>query len=302
MRIAVIPAAGIGDVLIMLIASHHLRKQGHQVATFHQKLPDFGRWLETGEYLVPSDDFPNLLLSFDAVLLQHDNTERARQIAALRKRSLPIFIFYPTYRASKHGPLLDSYDYAFDGKKTMVENCRSGVEALFGGNAIIYNGLRPLPELTHRKHQRRVLIHPTSTNEKKNWPREKFLQLAKRLQKLDFQPRFILSPTEKCDWPEVESPIFPTLEHLASTIYEADYLIGNDSGPGHLASYLSIPHLIISHDEQQMRQWRPGWHRGEIIYPPRWLPNFKGIRLRENKWKQFVSINSVLNRFISIVN
>lgn len=298
MRFAVIPAAGIGDALIMLIASHHLRTLDHEVTTFHRQLPSFGRWLEKGEYLQPIE---NSYPSFDAILLQHDNTLIARQIVSLRKNGASVFIFYPTYLESKHGPLINPLDYAFDHNLTMAENCQRGSIALFGGHATLFNGLHPLPELSHRKHRRRVLLHPTSADEKKNWPKGKFLRLAELLEEKNFEPCFILSPAEKKAWPEVESPDLPTLEDLASLIYESDYFIGNDSGPGHLASYLSIPHLIIAQDERMMRRWRPGWHQGQIIYPPRWLPNLKGLRLRENKWKQFISINSVLNQFISMI-
>jgi ADP-heptose:LPS heptosyltransferase len=299
MNFAIIPAAGIGDALIMLIASHHLRKMGHSVTTFHSQLASFGRWLESGEYRAMPDI--HSLLSFDAILLQHDNTLNAQLIVSLRNRLLPIYVFYPTYRFSKHGPLLDSFDYAFDPNQSMVENCRWGTQKLFGGSVSIDNGLHPLPGLTHRKNKRRVLMHPTSGSETKNWPKKKFLRLAQRLQQMHFHPLFILSPKERSAWPEVEARDTPTLEELASTIYESDYFIGNDSGPGHLASYLSIPYLIIGQNERTMRQWRPGWHRGEIIYPPRYLPNLKGFRLREEHWKHFVSTKSVLNRFISIV-
>jgi len=300
MRFAVVPADGIGDSLIMLIASHHLRKLGHEVTLFHRQLPLLGRWLEKGEYL-PALQEPQRLLSFDAALIQHDNSLRAQQIVSLRKRAFPLFIFYPTYRTSKHGPIIDSFDYAFDGNQTMAENCRLGCAALFGGRVSMYNGMSPLPGLLFRKNKGHVLIHPLSNDPKKNWPKSKFLQLAERLQKMNFDPSFILAPGEKSAWPEVQALPTPTLEELASTIYESDYFIGNDSGPGHLASYLSIPHLIIGSDEKMMRQWRPGWHQGEIIYPSRWAPNFKGFRLRENKWQFFVSTNSVLRRFNSII-
>jgi heptosyltransferase III len=219
----------------------------------------------------------------------------------LRKSSFPVFIFYPTYQASKHPSLLSTFDYVFDGNQTMVENCRLGTKTLFGGHVSIFNGMVPLQGLMHRKYQRRVLIHPTSADEKKNWPKIKFLQLAQLLQKMHFHPLFIFSQIEKNAWPEVESLDIPTLEELASTIYESDYFIGNDSGPGHIASYLSIPHVIIGRDEQSMRLWRPGWHKGKIIYPPRWLPNLKGFRLRENKWKDFVLTSSVLRKFNSII-
>jgi heptosyltransferase III len=300
-KLAVVSAAGIGDALVLLIASHHLRKMGCEVTTFNRHLPGFGRWLEKGEYLPPPADWRQALASFDAVLLQHDNTEKAREIVSLRKSGLPVYVFYTNYRFSKHGALLDGFDYAFDANQTMVDNTCRGTSALFGGETQMFNGLYPPPCLVHRKFPRRVMIHPTSTCNEKNWLKKKFLKLAKHLQAMDFQPTFILSLEERADWPELHAPIFPTLEDLASMIYESGYFIGNDSGPGHLASYLSIPHLIIRRHERNMQLWRPGWHQGELICPPRWLPNIKGLRIREQKWKHFITTKEVLKRFKTLI-
>jgi len=299
MRFAVVPATGIGDALIMLIASHHLRKQGHLVTTIHNKLPSFGRWLEKEHCSPwPKNDL-DFLASFDAILLQHDNTARAKTIVSLRKASYPVFVFYPTYCAAKHGPL-SSFDYAFNHAHTMVENCRLGAESLFGGCATAFNGLYPMPGLIHRKYPRRLLIHPMSADEHKNWPKHKFLELSRLLERMQFHPLFILSSTERQSWAN-DAIETPTLEQLATAIYESDYFIGNDSGPGHIASYLSIPHLIIGADAKNMHLWRPGWHQGEIICPPEWIPNPKGLRLRKNKWGFFISTSSVLKRFKLII-
>jgi len=298
MKIAVICAAGIGDALIMLIASHHLLKRGHSVTTFSRHLPGLGRWLEPAEYLTAWKD---AFAGFDAVLLQHDNTPSAQEVVSFRKAGLPVYVFYPTYNISKHGPLIDGFDFAFDANQTMVDNTCLATEALFGQTATAENGLKPLPSLIHRKCQKRVLIHPTSGSVHKNWPKSKFLKLAKLLKNRNFQPVFILSPQEKEAWPEVQAPHNETLEDLASMIYESGYFIGNDSGPGHLASYLSIPHLIIRRWERNLPLWRPGWHQGAQLYPPRWVPNFKGLRLREETWKYFITTRGVFNQFKSIV-
>ncbi|MBF8263174.1 MAG: glycosyl transferase family 9 [Parachlamydiales bacterium] len=300
-NIAVVPATGMGDGLIMLIASHHLLRLGNRVTTFSRHLPSFGRWLEDGEYRLPPDDWKQTLSSFDSVLLQYDNTPKAKKIALLRRANIPVYIFYPTYQSSKHGNLLAGFDFPFNENQTMVDNTCLGTQTLFGSIVSMNNGLKPLSGLIHRKNMLRVIIHPTSSCPDKNWPKHKFLQLSKLLQEEGYQPVFILSPEERADWPEIEPPLFSTLEDLASTIYESGFFIGNDSGPGHLASYLSIPHLIIGAQRQNMRMWRPGWHRGEIICPPHWLPNFKGLRLREQKWNFFITTKGVLKRFKSIV-
>jgi heptosyltransferase-3 len=297
-RFALIPASGIGDGLIMLIAAYYLQNIGHKVTVHHCHIAGFGRWLKEGDYLPPLADW-RPLLRYDAVLLQYDNTERARSIASLRKDGMPVYIFYPTYQYSKHGPLVSGYDIAFDPDTCMVDNCCKALQRLFGHTALKNNGMTPPPHLVYRKYPNRILIHPTSASVFRNWPKKKFICLADKLQRAGFDIQWILSSDDRADWCDyaIDAPLFSTLEELACAVYESGYFIGNDSGPGHLASCLSIPHLIISHDETHMRQWRPGWRPGHIICPSKWIPNVKGLRWRTRYWKSWVSVHRVYKQF-----
>lgn len=301
-RIAVICAAGIGDALITSIAAHHLRKRGVEATLFSPHLQGFGRWLEKGTYVGYAEDWAEALRPFDAVLLQHDNTPRARSILGLRRAGLPVYVFYTNYRLSKHGPLSQGFDFPFDEGLPMVENTKAGMEALFGIEAGDRSVLAPPAELLHRKYRQRVLIHPMSTSEDKNWLKERFFSLARKLERQGLEPLFILSPSERGVFPdELPAPRFSTLADLADAIYESGGFIGNDSGPAHLASYLSIPLAVICQG-RQMPLWSPGWHAPRLILPPRWVPNIKGMRLRENKWKYFITTKRVLNNFLSTLN
>ncbi len=300
-RIAIICAAGIGDALITSIAAHHLRKKGMDAVVFSPHLQGFGRWLEEGEYLPYAEDWAEALRDFEAVLLQHDNTPRAKSILGLRAKGLPVYVFYTNYRLSKHGPLLQGFDFPFDEGLPMVENTKAGVKALFGIEAGGRSVLSPPEGLVHRKFGQRVLIHPMSTSEDKNWVRERFLGLAKKLKRRGLEPLFILSPSERDAFPEgLPAPRFPTLADLANAVYESGAFIGNDSGPAHLASYFSIPLAVICQG-RQMPLWSPGWHAPRLILPPRWVPNIKGMRLRENKWKYFITTKRVLNLFLPML-
>jgi ADP-heptose:LPS heptosyltransferase len=289
-KAAVICSSGIGDALILSIASHHLKKLGATVTTFHKLLPNFGRWLEEGDYrpLTNSEE----LLSFDLIILQHDNTPLAHSIASLRKKGLPIYILYPNYRPSKHGELT-AFDYAFNEEKTMVDNLCDALKTLFGGNVTKRNALTPPTGLVYRKHPNRIALHPTSGAAWRNWPKERFLALAERLKKMGLEPQFLLSPKEHADWPH--SPYLPTLEEFSSYLYESGAFIGNNSGPGHLASYLSIPHIILAHQDRHMKLWKPGWMLGTCLLPPKWIPNWKGLRWREKYWNKVITKYRVLN-------
>lgn len=282
MKFAVVCASGLGDALITSIASHHLRMQGHTVTTFSRHLPGLGRWLEEGNYALPGENWDEILHSFDRVLLQHDNTESAHHIVGLRKFGLPVYVFYTNYRFSKHGALLSSFDVPFNEEQTMVRNTCRALEILFGGPVSKKNCLTPPQELIHRKHRKRVWIHPTSGSIERNWPQNKYMYLARRLEDLGLEP--IVASCE-----------LPTLEDLASSIYESGMFIGNDSGPGHLASYLSIPHLILASGlpRAHIKRWRPDWLQGELLLAPRWTP--------KKYWKQFITTEMVLNSFKSLI-
>lgn len=274
MKIAVVCAPGVGDALILHIVSHHLTLAGFEVVT---NTPHrFGKWLSGSHF----GDWTGC----DAIFLQHDNSQCAKEIHQLNK---PVYTFYGSHSEAKHGSLKPGFDFVCDLNRTMVDNVVTALHTLFHIAATSENGFKPPEGLVHRRHKKRVAIHATSSHPHRNWPLENFQKVAKWLEVQGYEPCFL--------------PQFPTLEDLTSFIYESGYFLGNDSGPGHIASLLKIPHLIIGREERQLRHWRPGWSPGEVIVPPMWVPNWKGFRLREKKWKMFVAIKNVINRLESNV-
>lgn len=274
MKFSVVCAPGVGDAVILHIVSHHLVLAGHEVVTVTPHR--FGKWLE-------GYSFDSKLNDCDAIFLQHDNSPFAEAV----RQKKEVYTFYGSHKVSKHGPLRSGFDFVSDGNRTMVGNIVAALKDLFGIEASSDNGMRAPMGLVHRRFQKRVAIHTTSGNPSRNWPEEKFARFAEWASAKGLEPVFL--------------PHFKSLEELCSYIYESGYFLGNDSGPGHIASRLKIRNLIIGREEKHMRHWRPGWGFGEIITPPKWVPNWKGFRLRENQWKRFISIKSVINKFNDMV-
>lgn len=272
MRFLVICSPGVGDLAILHIVSHHLKLAAHEVSTITPHC--FGKWL---------DGYQFGKVDSDAIFLQHDNTPFSHE---LRKQE-NVYTFFGSHQPKKHGPLKPGFDFVADPEKTMVDNVIASLQSLFGIEASSDNGLRPPKGLVHRRYEKRIAIHATSGTPFRNWPLKKFQKMASWATSVGFEPVFL--------------PQFPCLEELLSFIYESGYFLGNDSGPGHLASCLNIPHLIIGRDEKHMRHWRPGWGHGHVITPPQWIPNWKGFRVRENYWSNFISTSSVINSFKSNV-
>ncbi len=287
-KIAVVCAPGVGDALIFQIASHQLEKNRFEATTFSNHLPGFGKWFEKARSSPQPEiaKIGEIFQGFDAIFLQHDNSSKAKEILAL---SLPVYCFYGSHVPSKHGPLRPGFDFVCNPNRNMVENVVSSLRELFQIDAGKENGLTLPPSVSHRKWTTRVATQPGSSGMEKNWPRDKFLELAKRLEEQGYEPVFLSVPAEKSLW---NAPHLESLEDLASFIYESGFFIGNDSGPGHLASCLGIPHLIIAGNENQMRLWRPGWTPGSLALPPSWIPNWKKLRPR---WKKLITVNQAIN-------
>ena len=298
---AVIPSTGIGDALLMMVASHTLFKKGYEVITYHPKLQELQEWFACHQFK-PTFSLDELQ-SCDLVILQNNNAERVSELLEARnKGTLPhLSIFYPTYKEGKHPPL-DANDRVFDGKQTMVENIANGAASLLQEELrSTDNGLIVLKELTYRLYPKRIVIQPLSTDPKRTWLQSRFIKLAKKLSQRGFHPVFTLTPNQQEDprWQEsgIEVPSFNSLSELTSYVYESGFVIGNDSLLPHIASNLNVPHLVIGHLEDHMRLWQPGWLKGKLIMPPHWAPNIKFFRSRDTHWKQWITVKEVLRRF-----
>jgi hypothetical protein len=158
-------------------------------------------------------------------------------------------------------------------RNTMVDNiatfCR---DMMHLKNVNRSNGLIPPANLTYQKYRNRVIIHPESTKEAKNWLPSQFLKLSWYLKRQGWFPIFIVSPKERAEWKSrvrmaFPMPLFNSLSELASYIYESGIMIGTDSGIGHLASSLGIPTITIHRKRDPHYRWRPGWHTGKIVTP-----------------------------------
>ncbi|MEM8727549.1 MAG: glycosyltransferase family 9 protein [Chlamydiota bacterium] len=299
-------ASGIGDGLLMMIGARHLKLAGYLPTIFHDAAEELSLLFESDTFIphVPIEDLENILNRYDRVLVENDNSERAWHLFNLRSRGRlkHLTFFFPT--DSKN---IREGDFLFNPKLTVALNLSLACRKILGTPATKENDL-PLPkDKTFKKYLKRIIIHPTSNDAKRNWKRKRFLSLARRLEKEGFSVVFCVGPSDRSRWEGIEGislPRFGSLKEVEEYIYESGFLIGNDSGLGHLASNLGIPTLTISGNPKRLRLWRPGWTIGKVATPPFPLPNFKGInlRIRENFWQNFVSVSRVYQAFIELAN
>ncbi len=304
-RALVYCSKGLGDGLIFLTISNNLNKNGYKVDTFHPFLFQLNNWFNyttIKPYPKINTNF-EFLNDYDLLIINSDYDELNELLVKYAKKNhlKKTYELHPSTCKGKNPP---KGDLKFNREITVKENlaifCKNDLN-LF--NISFSNNITIPSHLQYRKFKKRIVLHPTSSDIDKNWPKEKFLKLARVLKQQGYIPFFILAEHEKNYF---ETPIdidifqFNSLEKIASFIHESGFFIGNDSGMGHLASTLKIPTFCIFSTRRKQKFWRPSFHIDETIVS---LPliNVKGLRLREKYWKETISVKRVLKRFHKLV-
>ncbi|HSX03557.1 MAG TPA: glycosyltransferase family 9 protein [Rhabdochlamydiaceae bacterium] len=292
MQTAVFSGLALGDGLLAMVLAHNLFLHGHEVVLFHRFLGELQSWFPH----ISIQPYPPDLKKFDRFFLICENTPWMQELlnTLLTKQREKTTVLNPIatpntdYRFWEEGQ--------FDGNKPFAENlylfCRDVLEL---PGAVRENGITPPKDVTAKKYPRRIILHPLSSRATKNWPKEKFIKLKQHLQNQGFDPCFVVAAHEKEGWEEAYC--LNSLSELATFVCESGYMIGNDSGVGHLASCLGVPTLTICRNARLANFWRPAWAAGEICLPSKLLPNIKGMRLRDRFWQKAVSVEKVLRTF-----
>lgn len=296
MKCALFPCEGMGDCLITLVLAHNLSLQGHTVHTYHPFMAQMQELFPHLPLFPRSHSFD--LGSYDRIFVFYEKHAWMQGVLkeALEKHREKTTVLNPIATPNRDYPFWEEGN--FDGTQTFVDNLVQFCHDKLGiAHPVKSNGIQLPSWVEKKKYPNRVIIHPTSSRPGKNWTKEKFLKLADQLKKKGLEPVFILTKEEQKEWPEVDAPVFENLVALAHFVAESIYMIGNDSGIGHLASCLGIPTLTICRSSLTAHFWKPAWTEGALIVPPKWIPNLKGLRWRDHKWQMFISVRKVLKEF-----
>jgi hypothetical protein len=295
---------GLGDGIVSLVLPNNLHLNGWAVTTFQNTLPPLQAWFPHLTVLPypPQEQIFRLLGQFDwFFVFQNDSSPFIQQLIAEGKRRFPervkVIYIYPSPHIVRERYYFDSQ---IDPRLPVAENMRLFCERILRLPKTTESpGLIPPYELVHRREERRIAIHPTSSREGKNWLRERYVKLALHLKAEGYEPVYVAD--ESWNSGEVPARQFPTLDLLARFLYESGYLIGNDSGLGHLASALGIPTLTITRRKALALLWGPSFAPGAVVTPSRWIPNIRGFRLRDRQWKRWISVAKVRSAFAGLV-
>lgn len=299
---------GLGDGVNSLVLSNNLQLNGWKVDTYQNVLSSMQNWFPHLPILpYPSvDELPRILNAYDWFFVVHNDTDEfVQKLIQEGKRRFPdrlkVIYLYPSKNIVNEPYYADCLT---DPTASIASNLRKVCEQILHLPKITKsNGFIPPAGLVPRRHLKRVVIHPTSARVTRNWPKEKFLCLATYLKEEGYTPVFIPGNNEKGEWEGsgFEAALFPTLDLLARYLYESGYLIGNDSGLGHLASALGVPTLTICRRKTWANMWAPSFRKGVVVTPSSWIPNIRGFRLRDRHWKKFISVGKARRAFEQLV-
>ena len=119
-----------------------------------------------------------------------------------------------------------------------------------------------------------VAIHPGSGSPKKNWPLERFLDLAEALRASERNVAWILGPAERDSkmcrtLADVDLVHAPSLVELAHCLSKTKLYIGNDSGVTHLAAAVRCPTIAIFGSTDPAK-WAPIGPHVTTLHDPSW--------------------------------
>lgn len=303
--------SGLGDGMISMILSHNLFLNGFETVTFHNG--DFFQLQKWFEHL-PIEKFPkiehipDLIREYDQIFVSYDSVDPFIQALikeAKEKYPNKIKVLNPSF--SKNNGNQPFYrDALFKNDISMVENMENFCTLIGLEKVTKENGMKCPYDLVSRKNSKQVVIQPTSAKKGRSWTREKFFKLADKLKAADFNPCFVVSSKEALSWQDVLDrgftlKAFGSLDEVAKFVYESGFMIGNDSGMGHLASCLKLPTLCISRSKRTTDLWRPAWKEGIVIYPFSLIPNISGFRIRDKYWKFFITSDMAFKSFLKLV-
>ncbi len=318
--IALVSFDSLGDGLIYLMMADNLRRNGFLVTCYGNIANQMREWLPELDVrpYPPAERLEAELDAYDLAIVSPPSFIRAQMdeamTARLREKWLLIcqktpeaWRFNHTERIRKRAPdkfqslerLLDcSGPIRFKPftKESAVEIATQFMRERMGLGIVTKTPpIEPPPGLQHRRHHRRIVVSPDSAGpEKKNWRPASFLKLCRKLRTRGYSPEIVVAPKNHAIWSKItgtefNTPRFDDIGSLCAYLYESGIVVANDSGNGHLASFLGIPVVTIYRKRNPFFHWRPDWAPGVVICPvfsPSWGKEFM--------WKYFVSTSRVV--------
>lgn len=119
---------------------------------------------------------------------------------------------------------------------------------------------------------RYAVLHPYASSEDKQWPAERFCEIARYLSLWQINPVFLAGPGDDTS-PFASHEVFRgDLEDAKRVMSGATVFIGNDSGPAHMAAAFAVPTVVLFGNSNPAI-WGPWRTESEVVVAPDGLSN-----------------------------
>jgi ADP-heptose:LPS heptosyltransferase len=108
------------------------------------------------------------------------------------------------------------------------------------------------------------IIHPFASGPEKQWPAQRFCEVARYLELWNIKPVFIAGPADDPAPFRRHEVLQGTLSKAIALLSKAVVFIGNDSGPAHVAAAFGVPSVVLFGNSNPAI-WRPWETESEII-------------------------------------
>jgi heptosyltransferase III len=125
---------------------------------------------------------------------------------------------------------------------------------------------------------RYAVLHPFASAPDKQWPAERFCEIARYLQLWNIQPVFLAGPGDDPQPYSAHQTIQPTLSQAKAILSKATVFIGNDSGPAHIAAAFGVPSVVLF-STSNPAIWGPWRTESEIVVAADGLSNVSVSRV-----------------------
>lgn len=298
--IALIPSKGLGDLCVTLSAAYNLSKK-FKVIIFHPLFPQIQHlfpFAEARERPISTSDFNKD--EFSHCLLIYESSPFFEKFHPFLKESFKdkLFTLNPVVTTKADYRFCD--EYFFNCNLSFSSNLNFFIKDKF--NLEIEDkkaGYNPI----FQKDDKLIVMHVTASKDSKSWSYYKFKKLKIRLEKQGYKVIFASLPHEK---KALENDLYSglkNLEELSEILAKAHFLIANESGVGHLASCLHTQSIVICRNKRIQKFWGAD-SEGKTypLFPSSWIPNLKGLRIRDKFWKHFIFLNHVEEKIKSLTS
>lgn len=320
-KLGLVAFDSLGDGLLYLMIAENLRLNGYDVTSYGNIAYQMRHWLPDMK-IKPYPDpqqFEAELEQYDLVIVSPPQFFRNRMDEQLTRKAREKWLLIcqkcpPTWSFDHTERLSRTLDRETFAQIEGLANCSGSIRyRQFTDESAVEMTLQymlekmhlphvrknvplsPPRDLVHRRCPRRIIISPDSAGpENKNWTSRSFIRLAHELQARGYSPEIVVAPKHHASWVDMKGNAFPTpcfqdIDHLSSHLYESGAVIANDSGNGHLASFLGVPVVTIYRKRNPLFHWRPDWGPGIVVCPRLTIPWVNGAI-----WKPFVPMSQVI--------